>query len=183
MNTRNPNEEIWRKEFNEFMTAGSSEASKQVKEKLFSQVKHDLNPSRLHIFLKLGAIQTAIGTLILLFCPQFGMSLTDEHRIMHLFMRFGAQGCMFACGTLFVGTSLLVSAYILNFDELRVLRKHQPLQISALSIASMFVFFLIGADIFEILTIAWLAGAIIGGMTLLEFGRATRILSKKVLYA
>ncbi len=182
MTDRNPNETIWRAEFNEFMAAESTETPKLVKEKIVGQVRRDLNPSGLHIFFKLGVIQIFIGSIILLFCPQFGMSLTDEHRIMHLFMRLGTQGCMFACGTLFVGTSLLISAYVLNFDELRVLRKHQAIQISALSLASMFVFLLFGADVFEILTIAWLAGAILGGVALLEFGRATRLLRKRVLY-
>lgn len=177
------NEKKWRAEFNEFMAGESIEFPRQAKESVMDQVKRDLNPSMLRIFVKLGAIQAVIGTIVLLFCPQFGVSLTDEHRLMHVFMRFGVQGCMFACGALFVGISLLVSAYILNLDELRILRKHQPLQISALSLASMFVFFLLGADIFEILAIAWLAGAIIGGIALLELGRATRIYGKRVIYA
>jgi len=183
MSTKLPGDKSLAEEFAEFMKCESYVVPPEVGEKILRRVTADLNPSAWTVFSKVGVVQAIVGLVSLLFCPQFGFSLTGSHGIMHFFMQFGMSVCMAACGTLFVGTSLLISALVLRADEVRVLRRNRILQVAALSLLTAGAFFCLGAEVLELVTLAWLGGAILGGMGTLELGwRARQGVRKWVMY-
>jgi|GEM_PF-532653 len=174
MGHKNPPDHELTKEFFDFMEGDESPIRHDVQEKILARVFEDLNPMPLMVFLKVGLVQLVVGFVVLLFCPQFGFSLTGVHGIMHFFMRFGDEVCMAACGTIFVGSSLLLSAFLLNPDDLRVLHRNRVMQVSSVSLLGVGAFFCLGASVFNLMTVIWIGGAVAGGIASLELGIVTR---------
>jgi len=52
---------------------------------ILSFVKNDLEPQHKTIVLKILIVQTFIGMITLLFCPQFNFSLTNNFEVFHFF--------------------------------------------------------------------------------------------------
>lgn len=164
------------KEFQEFMEADSIAPPMEVSEKILVFVHRELNPNPWFIFSKLSFIHLAVGVLTLSLCPQFGVRFFGEGLgLMRLFIPFGTYGCITLCGAFFVGMSLFASGMILQIEELRVLRDHRILQISALALLSLGFFIMMDAEILIGFGVAWALGSILGGITLLEAGRFLRL--------
>lgn len=164
------------KEFQEFMEADPVAPPREISEKLLAFVRRELNPSPWLIFSKLSFIHLVVGVLTLSLCPQFGVRFLGEGPgVMRLFVPFGAYGCIALCGAFFVGMSLFASGMILQLEELRVLRGHRVLQISALTLLSLGFFVMMDAEILIGFGVAWALGSILGGITLLEAGRLLRL--------
>lgn len=164
----------WLEDFSDFMEAKPDPVPSSLEQRTLQMVSRALNPSPVAVFFKAGLIQIVVGFISLLFCPQFGLSLTGIHGIMHFMMQFGERACMFGCGTLFAGSSLLFSSVLLTSDEVRTLRKHEILQVTLLSLLALGSFLCLGAEIFETVTLLWLAGSVLGGIGFLELGWVTR---------
>jgi hypothetical protein len=173
----------WINEFSTFMNSEERLPSNEVSNTIIKKVHKDINPTSLKVFSKIGIVQAVIGLITLTFCPQFGFSLTGNHGITHFMMRFGETVCIFGCGIIFIGSSLLVSAFVLSRDEMRVLRSHKILQIGILSLLTLGAFYCFGAQIFEAVTIAWMIGSLAGGIASLELGWSARNwMKEKVIY-
>lgn len=173
----------WTKEFSKFLETDPVAVPNEIGAPVLHQVEQDLNPSPWRVFRKAGLIQVVMGFITLLFCPQFGLSLTGIHGIMHVFMRYGDTACMFGCGLLFAGSSLLVSSIALSPDEVRAFRKHRTLQFALLGLLTMGTFLCLGAEVWETLTLVWLAGYFLGGIASLELGwMARRWIRSRVIY-
>ncbi len=162
------------KEFDEFQHGSEVRPPISLTEKVLAFVHKDLNPSAWSVFSKLALVQVLVGFATLLFCPQFGYSPTGIHGIMHVFMQFGNTVCMAACGALFVGSSLLMASFVLKAPEVRVLRSHRLLQVTLISLMAVGTFLCLGAEVFELLTLAWIIGSVVGGLSSLEIGWQVR---------
>lgn len=167
-------EKEWNEEFQEFVQCEGAPIPDSISEKIFDQVRRDLNPSGLRVFAKLLGVHAIVGTLSLAICNQFGLnpfgtgvSLSDY------FMKFGNSACMVLCGVLFVGLSLTVCRFVIHPEELGVLRRNIWLQVSGLSLISLGAFMAFGAVLTLTIGILWLLGAMIAGtvVTVLPFHR------------
>lgn len=163
------------RDYQEFMASSDVKPPEKLRDSIFSVVHRDLNPNPWQIFAKISLIHFFVGVVTLSLCPQFGVRVFGEGMgLMHLFTAFGTYGCMAACGAFFVGSSLLVSAFILNRDELRVLRKHRLLQVAAITLLSLGAFIMADAEILLGFGLAWAVGSVLGGMAMIELGSLLR---------
>ena len=144
------------RDFEEFMAIEPKSPPPMTSSVLLGRIASELNPKKIIIFLKLAVIQTVSGAVTLLFCPQFGISPTGMHGLMQLLSHLGEKVCMFGCGALFIGTSLLVSSMVLRPEEIRVLRKSPMLFPALLSFLALAVFLCLGSEVFESVTAAWI---------------------------
>lgn len=163
------------KDYQEFMDSKEVNPPQRIRDHIFSVVHRDLNPNPWQIFAKLSLIHFFVGVVTLSLCPQFGVRVFgDGMGLMRFFTSLGTYGCMAACGAFFVGTSLLVAAFMLNRDELRALKKYRLLQVSAITLLSMGAFIMADAEILFWFGLAWVFGSMIGGLAMLELGSILR---------
>lgn len=171
---KTPSPQEWIQEFNEFISADPIQPPKQVSNSVLSRIHADLNPSSWLVFTKLAAIHGIVGFITLLFCPQFGLGLTDGMGLMALFMRFGQQACMLGCGAVFMSGSALAASLILRPEEVRAIKRTELLQISGLALLSMGVFIYAGAGVVVSLGLFWILGSVVGGLGTFELGYRLR---------
>lgn len=170
----------WVNEFNEYLLIESVNVPISHSTNVLAQIHQELNPTSLKVFGKISLIHFAMGLLTLLFCPQFGISVTSGLGLMPYLMKFGDSICMLGCGAVFTSLSLFTASLVLKPEEVRVLKQNQILQLATLSTLSLGAFLCIGGEIVFALGLAWILGAIIGGTLSLEVGWKLRLLSAKV---
>lgn len=171
---KTPSTQEWMDEFKEFVSAEPVNPPKVLSDSILSRVHRDLHPSVWSVFLKLSAIHAIVGGVTLLFCPQFGFSLTSGMGLMGLFMRWGEQACMLGCGAVFMGGSLLTASLALRPEEVRAIRKTELLQITVLALLSVGAFVCTGTAAVESLALFWILGSILGGLGTFELGWVIR---------
>lgn len=172
------NDEL-QKEWQEF-TNSKSKIPSDLESKVQNVITERLNPAKHVLFIKLALVQAFIGTLTLLFCPQFKFSLTANDQLYHYFhYTFGHYGCMVACGALFLGSGMIFAGFILNEDEIRNIKKSRTLFISAISGASLTIFMLIGAEVYLDMALYWILGTLIGGLLSFETSSILKIKALK----
>lgn len=171
----------WEKEFAEFAAAEAVPVPTEISETILNKVSSDLHPSGIRVFLKTAALQTVLGFVTLLFCPQFGISLTSSSGIMPYLMKYGDSVCMLGCGAVFTSLSLLAASLLLKPEEVRALKERQVLQLGFLVVLSLFAFMFLGGEVALSVAVAWSLGAIIGGALSLEAGWSVRMHYKRSL--
>ena len=172
---KSPSPQEWLDEFKEFMALNSTaQPPRHLTGSIMATVHRDLNPSLWTVFLKLSLIHAIVGGVTLLFCPQFGFSLTSGMGLMGIFMRFGEQACMVGCGAVFMGGSLLAASLLLRPEEVRAIRKKELLQVALLALLSVGAFICVGSGIVASLAVFWILGSVLGGLGTLELGWAFR---------
>jgi hypothetical protein len=138
---------------------------------LFKRVHADLNPSVFKVFSKLVSIHIAVAAITLSICPQFGFRIFgDGMGLMHYFMRLGSFGCPVACGSFFMGLSVLFACFILKGEEVRKIKKTWILQFGILALLSLGFFIMIDSDLILGFALAWLLGGMLGSLISLEIG-------------
>jgi len=148
-------------------------------QKILKFVKRDLVPNHKVIFGKLFLIQAFVGSLVLLFCPQFNFSLTGNYELFHFFHRhLGIYGCTAICGGIFLGSGLFFANFILGRGELAVIRKSKILYPMALSGLFILIFLFLGADVYLDLSLAWFFGSSLLAIFSFEIGK----LLKDIIY-
>ena len=160
------------REFESFLESDSSfPVPSPVSRSVLESVRASLHPGAWSVFAKLSLIHFFTAAATLSVCPQFGVRILGEGLgLMRHFMIFGAYGCMVACGSFFLGTSLLVAALVLRAEELRVLRSHRLLQLAALASLSLGALIMLDAEILLGFAAAWLAGTVMAGAAVVEIG-------------
>jgi hypothetical protein len=166
--------EPWENEFSEFLAVDPLPVPDAMSARVIDQVHQELHPSALRVFGKVLLIQVAVGLFTLLFCPQFGISLTSNMGIMPYLIKFGDNICMLGCGALFTALSLLVASFVLKPEEVRALKRHEVLQLVSLATLSLGAFVCVGGEVVLALGLVWLLGAVIGGALSLEGGWVLR---------
>ena len=164
------------RDFDEFKQIEPVLPPNSVTRSILARVHRDLHPSAWKVFSKLALIHffTALATLSL--CPQFGWRLFgDGMGLMQYFSGLGDTGCGAACGSLFLGTSLLTATFLLRPEEVRCLRKNRLLELGALTLLSLGFFLMIHAEIAIGFGLAWLVGSVLGGIATLELGWVIRL--------
>ncbi len=168
------------KDWEEFKNLESNELPKMLERDTKDRVIEMLTPPKHVLFGKLALVQAFIGTLTLLFCPQFKFSLTANDDLYHYFhYTFGHYGCMVACGALFLGSGMIFAGFLLNDDEIRSIRKSRTLFISAISGASLTIFMLIGAEVYLDMALYWIVGTLVGGLLSFETSSLLKIKALK----
>jgi len=174
-------EQVWGRDFQEFMNSESLEPPKAVTENIFAVVHRDLNPPAMKVFAKLALLHALVGTLTLFLCPQFGVSLSGGIGFMQYFMKLGNHACMLACGIIFMSASLLIASLVLRPEEVRVIRKTRLLSLGTLGLLSLGGFLCLeGTQVIEILALIWLFGTVMGGIIGLALGWRIRFGSPAV---
>ena len=158
-------------EFVEFLNQDSGVfPPNDVSNRFLRMIHQDLNPSALKVFGKTSLIHSVVGGFTLLFCPQFGLSYTSSMGLMPYLMKYGEGACMLSCGAVFTSLSLLVTAFLLRPEEVRVLEKNKVLQIGVLSTLSLGAMICLGGEVVFTLALVWMLGALLGGIASLELG-------------
>ena len=157
-------------DFQDFLNSNDNIPPEHIDMKIQSFVRQELEPNHSIVFLKLLTVQTFIGLLTLLFCPQFELSLTNNHELYHYFhFTLGTYGCFAICGALFIGTGAMFASYILGPGELRRIRNNKILYYFSITAIAVSMFLLFGAKVYLITASIWFMGAILGGIAMLEF--------------
>lgn len=164
----------WQEEFAEFSETEPVKVSASTTTAIVEKVQSDLHPSAFRVFTKAALIHTLVGAATLLACPQFGVSLTGSHGLMHYLMQYGDSVCMLGCGAFFTAFSLLIASLALRPEEVRALKNSQILQLALLTTYSLGVLLFVGAQLVLTLALIWSLGAILGGALSLEAGWAVR---------
>lgn len=159
-------------DFQNFLKTDHQMVNSELDQRILGIVAKELNPSHQKVFFKLISIQAFIGTLTLLFCPQFQLSLTNNYELFHYFHhRFGENICMMICGSIFLGSGSIFATYLLNRVEIQKIQQSTILYHLSMSIIFLSVFLLIGTGAYLVLNIFWLLGASISGILLFEMNR------------
>jgi hypothetical protein len=170
MNDNKFNNQEWLKEFSTFLSVDEIRPPAHVEAAIKTAVERSLNPNPWSVFSKVAFVQVIVGFISLLFCPQFGFSPTGTMGLMSILMSYGMGVCMAGCGFFFLGSSLLSSSLVLRPEEVQVLYRNRFLQIALVSLLAVGTFLCLGAEIFEVLTLSWMGGSIVGGLISLEVG-------------
>lgn len=173
MNVQNPGQK-WLKEYEEFAKIAPVEPPTAVSVRVLDRIRGLLNPPGWSIFFKLSVIHAVVGTVTLLFCPQFGISPLKGAGLMSVYMHMGPHLCMIACGATFLSFSALVTSILLSSDEVRKLRKWGVVQIGLLSLLSLVGFAIFGEEMVISFALSWYFGSVLSGVAFMELGWVVR---------
>lgn len=167
---------LFEKDFNKFVSEESA-IPQALSKAVLSKISRELNPSFVNVFLKLFAIHTVMSLVTLSICQQFGISLIGSGMtVMRVFMFLGEYGCQSACGFFYLGMTFLIACLWLKPEEIKVMRANRFASAFALALVSLGVFSVISEGIAIAIGLAWLIGAVTGGLLLLELGFRARSL-------
>ena len=153
-----------KKDYEDFLNADGFSPESKLSKDILSFVARDLNPPHSLVFIKLLFIQTIVGIITMLFCPQFDMSLTSSYELFHFFHRnFGRMMCMAICGGIFVGSGAIVGSFFLKTSELKKVSNSPLLYYFSISSIFLLVFLLLGVETYLDISIAWILGAALVG--------------------
>ncbi|MCB0419019.1 MAG: hypothetical protein KDD39_15340, partial [Bdellovibrionales bacterium] len=72
------------KEFQEFMSVPGETPPRKLSERVRTEIANRLYPSLALVLAKVTLIYAVTGILVLLVCPQFGLTLAADHGILHI---------------------------------------------------------------------------------------------------
>ena len=157
-------------EYDTFIESPPVEPPTTLSRDVLTKVSILMNPSPYMVFAKLSFIVFFVGLLNMTLCPQFGLNVVRNSGLMEYFMNFGRYGCDIACGAFFLGTGLFTSSFLLKPEDVRVIKTHIILQVSALSTLSLVFFVASGGNIYFEKALLWFIGSVLGGLVSLELG-------------
>ncbi len=157
-------------DFIDFLKTSPKTPPDALREDLFAFVKEELHPNSVKVFFKILVVHLFSGAVTLSFCPQLGWSpYSQSMGIMEYFMAFGSVGCALACGSVFLGMSMAVAAFLLKREEVRVVQEHKLGNISILAAISYGALMLVGGESELLYSVFWVIGGIAGGYLSLTF--------------
>lgn len=164
------------KEYLRFKEMHDNIVPPSLSEKTTSLVLDRLNPSGFLIFRKLIVIHAFFGFVSLAICHQLGMNPFGTRFSLHSVLMdvLGHMGCSVFCGFWFIGGSISASYFFLSREEFRALKNREWLQNFLLSLLSLAIFSLFGAELLTMESLLWLVGALLGGVL------ATRLFNRRL---
>ncbi len=139
-----------------------------LKKKIQSDIKSKLSPAWIRVFIKLAIIQFFASFIVLSICPQFDLGFNPHSFLGHILMSWGELACNIACGAIFLGLGSVISVFILNHDELRVLRKIELPSFTSIGAIALICFMIFGVKFQFVMFMAWLTGAVLSAVLGLE---------------
>lgn len=163
-------------EYLSFKETDDNFVPRAVSETTRSLVLDRLNPGGFLIFRKLIVIHGFFGFLSLAICHQMGMNPFGTRFSIHSVLMdvLGHMGCSVFCGFWFIGGSISVSYFILSREEFRALKNREWAQNLLLSLVSLVIFSLFGAELLAMDSLLWFLGALLGGIL------ATRLFNRRL---
>lgn len=146
-------------EFSEFLRADVAPPP-SVERELFAKVRKALNPSYPWTVLKLFAFHAAGSFITLLFCPQFGISLTGSDGLMPYLMRIHPALCFFFCGISWMLVGQTLTYALLTFDEQRILGRSRWGLAFSIIVLSVLVFGCLGEVQLDRWLVLWGTGGV-----------------------
>ena len=111
---------------------------------------------------KIMLAQCLTGAASLLICPQFHLGLTSQKYVMHTFHHsLGPEGCMVACGAIFLGSGALLGMLLLRRDEIQRLRFSFIGSFLFIALFAIFTFIILGAEVYFKEGLWWILGAFV----------------------
>ena len=168
------------KDFFNFQTNDEFSPSEKLSKEILSFVGKDLCPTHKIVFFKLLSIHAFIGAVTLLFCPQFNLSFTNNHKLFHYFHHtFGSSICMLICGSIFLGSGAIFAVSILREVELKLIRANKYFYYLTLTSIALTTFLVFGAEIYLKMSFLWVIGAITSSLLVILSHQYYRIISQK----
>jgi hypothetical protein len=164
------NKQNWEKDFLYFASCEETSIPEALGENVLKTISDELHPSAIKVFGKLTLVTFLVGAITLLFCPQFGVSLTSSMGLMYYLMPLGSTVCFVGCGGFFVGASIFIASLILKPEEILSLKEHAVLQLLSLSLLSLGALLCLGGEVVLTLGLVWALGAVVAGGLSLEAG-------------
>jgi hypothetical protein len=164
------------RDFDEFLRSGGRTPQKDVSQAILDRVRSDLEPPVSLVFTKLLLVQSIVGVMTLLFCPQFNLSITNNYDLFHFFHRnFGQTICMAICGGIFVGSGAVIGSFILRKTEMNLVARRPLLYYFALVSIFLSAFMVVGVDVYLEAALAWMAGSWLIGSGFYLISRSVRL--------
>lgn len=169
-------------EYNRFLTSKEIPLPIDVEAQSLNHVKEKLDPSFLMLFMKLGLIQTFLGALTMLICPQYGIAFS-EYDIMYDFFQtyLGPYGCMIGCGVTFTSIAALTSSLTLTKAEIKKIFNYQWFIFPITAIFFMTIFTTLVQEFYLNVSMLWLTGALIGYLISFDLGYFARVRKNLIL--
>lgn len=166
-------------DWQDFQNSEQTPAPQAILNSVLTQIEKN-QPSLAQVFTKLLLVHLFATGFTLIACPQFGLRLffpSEARSLMDVFMVLGHEACLFLCGAFYLGTSFLISKYILSPDCWLVVKRSRFVMTMTLALISLGFFRMWGdATSFE-LTVLWLLGAYLGAGLLTRDWWKIRLLS------
>ncbi|MEZ4751336.1 MAG: hypothetical protein R3B54_12180 [Bdellovibrionota bacterium] len=171
------------KEFKSFLQPGEEDVPEKLRSATLRKTTRDLIFIPGQFFLKLVAVQAVAGVLTLLVCPQFGLGpLGGGQGAMAWVMDFGPVACALFCGSIFLGSSALLSLFSFRWAERRYLYQQRLWIFPLLGVASVFALMLASAIHFQSLHVLqhlefafyWVLGGVVFSQFLFQLGQKIR---------
>jgi len=171
----NPKKSDYAKDYLSFIDSEKIDPPRELSHRVLDIIIAEMKPSHRLVLGKLILIQAFIGTITMIFCPQFSFSLTSNHDVFHFFHhKFGESICMIICGSIFMGTGALFASFLMKKGEIHRIKESRLLYYLTTSIFFMSIFYILGADIYLRLVSFWLIGSVIGGAIMFEVSRLVK---------
>lgn len=160
----------WLNEYQEFLNLENARVPPDLAEKVMKRMDRILNPKASSVFMKIVGIHAVVGFFSLAICRQFDVNpFGTSFSLADVFMRWGGHSvCMIFCGVLYTSLTLAAAGFFLSIEEMRALQRTEFIQALSLSILSLGVFALFGAELALSFAGLWLLGALIGGFLSIE---------------
>ncbi len=172
----------WKKDLCAFLKTSDKPLPPKLGESIRRDIALELNPKPWFVFLKLVIIVAFAGGTSLIFCPQFGLSLThNKMGMMHYFMLLGPHFCMAACGAVFLGSGGLLAGLAMTPAELALVRRRRVLYLPAIAACSLALLVCAGAQVLLAFGALWILGSAIGATLLIELGARVRLTGARLL--
>ncbi len=152
-------------DYEDFLSSMPMKPPEKLSSNVLEYIHKSMNPSHTFVFTKLLLIQIFIGVLTMTFCPQFKLSITNNHELFHFFHdTFGYQICMMLCGGIFLGSGAVAAGLILNSYELQKIYRSKVQYYFALCSIFIGVFMGIGVEVYLEVLSFWIIGAFLVGL-------------------
>lgn len=148
------------KDYTSFEQCKESTVPEDLTNKVLETIEKKINPPVQNTIGKAFFLQTISGFLTLLFCPQFGLSLSGYSDLFDFLHRtFGNTICTIICSFIFILPGVIVTVNTLTSDEIRQLSEVRiPFQVSY-SIVICALILMTGSESFSFSSVYWIAAA------------------------
>lgn len=162
-------------EYAAFLAAEPVTPRRATDEAVYRLVANSLRPRVWPVLGKVTLVQAAAGLGTLTLCPQFNIGFGGHHEALHLLHAWtGPLLHYMACGIFFVLFGALLAGLLLTQEERKTLGRRKYLFSLAYSLIAFGIFVGLGAEVFFLTSLLWIAGVVLGNHLGLALGTKLR---------